>query len=246
MLREYVCDLHIHSCLSPCADLDMYPRSIVEKAIDREIDIIAICDHNASENLPFVIAVAECRPLVVIPGMELTTSEEVHVLGLFDNYEDLLELQRIVYDVLPGRNDERVFGCQPIVNDRDEVEGFNDRLLLGATALSLRKAVEKIHSLRGLAIAAHIERESFGILGQLGFIPQGLPFDGYEISWRVDNVKDFYLLPGLETGPFLRSSDAHFINDIGRATTKMLLEEPTVAEISLALKGSEGRRIMGA
>ena len=158
MLRAFRCDLHVHTCLSPCADLDMYPRAVVDKAIAEKLDIIAICDHNASENTQFVLRSAEGKPLTVLPGMEITSSEEVHLLALFDTLDGLTKIQDIIYGHLSGTNREEIFGCQAIVNDLDEVEGFNDRFLLGATKLSLPEIIDQIHGFGGLVIASHIDR----------------------------------------------------------------------------------------
>ncbi len=244
MLKEFTCDLHIHTCLSPCGDLDMYPSAIVEKCINERLDIIGICDHNSSENVPYVINAARGKPIIVLPGMELTSKEEVHVIALFDNIDDLLKLQDIVYGVLRGTNREEVFGCQPIVNEIDEVEGFNDRLLIGATELLLQESVKAIHKLHGVAIAAHIDRESFGIIGQLGFIPTDVQFDALEISYRTGRRKARKKYPELSNYPFIESSDAHFIKDIGKGSTKVFMENPTVSELKMAFEGREGRHII--
>ena len=182
MIRAFRCDLHIHSCLSPCADLEMSPRALVRKSIDEGLDIIAVCDHNASENVRYVIKAAEGTNLVVFPGMEVTSSEEVHVLALFESQEALQKLQARVYEQLPGQNDESIFGCQAIVNEQDEVEGLNERLLIGATGIPLDEIVRMIHELGGLAVASHVDREGFSILGQLGFIPKELPLDAIVIE----------------------------------------------------------------
>jgi len=244
MLKEFTCDLHIHTCLSPCGDLDMYPSAIVEKCTNERLDVIAICDHNSSENVPYVINAARGKPIIVLPGMELTSKEEVHVIALFDNINDLLKLQDIVYGALRGMNREEVFGCQPIVNEIDEVEGFNDRLLIGATELSLQESVEAIHKLHGLAIAAHIDRESFGVIGQLGFIPPDIQFDALEISYRTGLKKTRKKYPEFFNYPFIESSDAHFIRDIGKGSTKIFMENPTISEIKMAFEGRGGRHII--
>jgi len=244
MLKEFTCDLHIHTCLSPCGDLDMYPSAIVEKCTNERLDVIAICDHNSSENVSYVINAARGKPIIVLPGMELTSKEEVHVIALFDNINDLLKLQDIVYGALRGMNREEVFGCQPIVNEIDEVEGFNDRLLIGATELSLQESVEAIHKLHGLAIAAHIDRESFGVIGQLGFIPPDIQFDALEISYRTGLKKTRKKYPEFFNYPFIESSDAHFIRDIGKGSTKIFMENPTISEIKMAFEGRGGRYII--
>lgn len=242
-IRGFRCDLHIHTCLSPCGELEMSPRAIIEKALAAKLDLIAICDHNASENIRFVMKAAEGTPLKVLPGMEITSSEEVHLLALFDTLTNLQYVQDIVYDHLPGMNREEIFGCQAIVNHRDEVEGFNDRFLLGATKLSLPDIIRHVHLYNGLAIAAHIDRESFSVLGQLGFIDPGLPFDALEVSPRtgISNARRKY--PGLSPYPFLESSDAHFIRDIGQGITTIFLQEGTIGELKMALAGREGRYV---
>jgi len=244
MSRIFNCDLHIHTCLSPCADLDMYPRALVEKSLEKGLDIIAICDHNSSENVQYVIKAAEGKAIIVLPGMEVTTKEEVHILALFDRLDELLLLQETVYNALPGKNDEDLFGCQAIVNEADEVEGLSERLLIGATTLSLKELEEKIHTLGGLAIAAHIDRQSFSVIFQLGFIPEDIKFDALEISARleIDEARKEY--PQLLSYSFLKSSDAHFLNDIGSASTKFYLEEGTISEMKMALGKRNGRYIM--
>lgn len=222
----------------------MYPRALVEKSLEKGLDIIAICDHNSSENVQYVIKAAQGKAIIVLPGMEVTTKEEVHILALFNRLDELLLLQEIVYNALPGKNDEDRFGCQAIVNEADEVEGLSERLLIGATTLSLKELEEKIHTLGGLAIAAHIDRQSFSVISQLGFIPEDIKFDALEISvgLEIDEARREY--PQLLSYPFLKSSDAHFLNDIGSASTKFSLEEGTISEIKMALEKRNGRYIV--
>ncbi len=244
MIREFRCDFHVHTCLSPCADLDMYPRAIIAMSLARRLDVIAICDHNASENVQYVIKAAEATGLTVLAGMEVMSSEEVHILALFDKMDSLYALQDLVYRHLPGENDEDRFGCQAIVNEHDEVEGLSDRLLIGSTELSLQQIVEEIHSLGGLAIAAHIDRESFSILGQIGFVPADLPLDALEISSRTGLAKARLLYPELAHFAFIESSDSHLITDIGKGITRAFLEAATTPELKLAFQKKDGRYIL--
>jgi len=243
MLKGLKCDLHIHTCLSPCADLDMYPSALVEKSLDSGLDVIGICDHNASENVRYVIEASRGKPLHIFPGMEITSREEVHVIALFENIDNLLQLQKVVYASLPGTNREEIFGCQAIVNESDEVEGFNDRLLIGSTMISLQETVEIVHSFGGIAIAAHIDRESFSVLGQLGFIPPDIRFDALEISRRTGLKEARRKYPDLRDYTFIGSSDAHFISDIGKAFTKIFMEKPSLSELKMALERREGRYV---
>ncbi len=242
-VKEFRCDLHIHTCLSPCADLDMYPSALVERSVAEGLDVIGICDHNASENVRYVIEAAREKPIHVLPGMEISSREEAHVIALFENIDKLLRVQAVVYAALPGSNREEIFGCQAIVNASDEVEGFNDRLLIGSTDLSLREIVEAIHALEGIAIAAHIDRESFSVLGQLGFIPPDIRFDALEISrgTALGDARKRY--PDLNGYPFIESSDAHFIRDIGKGSARIFMKEPSLSELKMALEGREGRYV---
>ena len=243
-MRIVSADLHIHTCLSPCATLDMTPRKIVEQAQKRHLEIIAITDHNSAENAGSVMAAAQNTGLCVIPGIEVTTSEEVHVVGLFENPLDALSMQTLVYDHLqPGENDDDLFGMQVISNAFDEVEGINRRLLIGATNLGLNEVIDAIHKLNGLAVAAHIDRQAFSIISQLGFIPEGMALDAGEISRRMTLTQARTLFKEYERFAFITSSDAHDIPEVGISPTNFLMAAPEMAELRLALKGTGGRKI---
>ncbi|MFH1012082.1 MAG: PHP domain-containing protein [bacterium] len=244
MLREFRADLHIHTCLSPCGDLKMSPAEIAREAVNKRLRLIAICDHNSSENSGAVIKASQGKGLTVLPGIEVASKEEVHVCALFDQLDEALELQALIYDHLDGENDEKVFGMQVVVNAEGEVLDFNPRLLIGATRLSVEKIVESIHSLNGLAVAAHIDREGFGIIGQLGFIPPQLKFDALEISPRTGLDEARQRFSEYEIYPFLCSSDAHDLEAIGSGATTLLLKEASFEELKMALKGEGGRRIV--
>ena len=243
-MKVFNCDLHIHTCLSPCAELDMHPAALVEKTIDAGLDVIAVCDHNASENVPYVIKAAQGTHLKILPGMEITTSEEVHFLALFDSLSDLIALQHFVDLHLPGKNDEDRFGVQAIVNEHGEVEGLSDKLLIGATDVALNDLLTVVHHYHGLAIASHIDRESFSVLGQLGFIDDSILFDALEISYapRIRQARERYA--DLKKYAFITSSDAHYLKDIGRATTKIMINEPTLSELKMAFSRENGRYVV--
>jgi len=242
---EFRADLHIHTCLSPCADLFMTPRNIIEKAASLGINIIAVCDHNSAENTAVAHDIGGKRGITVIPGMEITSSEEVHILGLFSTLERAYDMQILVYDHLqPGENDEAAFGMQVVVNAEDEVLDLNKRLLIGATDLSLDRIVALIHDFQGIAIASHIDREGFGIIGQLGFIPPDAGLDALEISSRISAEKAIELFGRYRSIPWITSSDAHELEDIGRKTVGLHMHHATFEEFRLALKGAEGRRVL--
>ena len=242
MLRPFKADLHIHTCLSPCTELNMSPRGILTSAKKKGLDILGICDHNSTENSPGVMKAAEPMDIGILPGMEVTSQEEVHVLAIFDTIKNALEMQKYVYQNLPGENDPDAFGMQVIVNEKEEVLGFNDKLLIGATTIPLDEVIRSIHSLGGIAIASHIDREAFSIIGQLGFIPEDLELDALEISPRVSYEEAKAVYP--YDYPITCSSDAHYPDDIGKTFTSFLIEETSVAEIKKALKNEDGRRII--
>jgi len=180
-------DLHIHTVLSPCTELaEMTPRAIVRAALERELDMIAVCDHNSARNTAATRRAAAGTGLVVIPGIEITASEEVHILGLFENDARVAAVQEEVYGRLFGENDEEVFGYQVVVDEEDQVEDLDQRLLISATTLSTERVVRLIHDFEGLAIASHVDRSGFGIFSQLGFIPEDLSLDALEVSKRTD------------------------------------------------------------
>ena len=223
----------------------MTPSRIVERAASLGINIMAVCDHNTVEHVEVTSGIAKKKGIMVIPGIEINSAEEVHVLGLFGNITDALNMQTIVYEHLqPGENDEDAFGMQVLVNEIDEVLGFNKRLLIGATDLSVNSIVDLIHSLNGIAIASHIDREGFGIIGQLGFIPEGMEFDALEISYRTSRDKAQTLYGPYSHIPWITSSDAHSLEDIGRSTTGFVMEHATFDEMRLALRGTDGRKVI--
>ena len=244
MLKEYKADFHIHSCLSPCGDLDMTPRNIVDKALALGLDLIAISDHNASENIAALIKSAEGTQLSILPGMELTSSEEVHVLALFENLDSIRQFQKIVYkNLISVEIDQRMMQDQVVVNEKDEVEGFNEFPLLGASLLSLEEIVEKIHQLNGLAIASHVDKESYSIIAQLGFIPDNLQLDGLEISpfSKVEDAREKF--SDCNRFPIVTFSDAHYLKDLGSRTTNFIIAKPTIQELRMAMVNERGRKV---
>src|SRR3990172_7184997 len=185
--RTIKADMHVHTCLSPCADLDMSPLGIVLEARQRGLDMVGICDHNSAENVRAVRKAGKAQGLMVLGGMEVTSSEEAHVLVFFDRDTDLLRFQEVIYAHLAGSNDEKAFGQQGIADEEDGVTGFCDRLLIGATSLPLGEIVETARAMEGesLLIGAHVDREAVSIIGQLGFIPLHLSLDAVEVSPNI-------------------------------------------------------------
>jgi PHP family Zn ribbon phosphoesterase len=224
----------------------MRPRALVSHAMAKGLDMIAISDHNSAENTAAFISAGDEKGLKVLPGIEVTSKEEIHLLALFDSQEDCTALQNLIYENLPGENVEEVFGCQTVVNERDERIGVNRRMLIGATLLPFEQIVSVVHSLQGIAIASHIDRQAFSLLGQLGFIPEGVPLDGLEISSRTSKQEAETRFRSYQHYSFVWFSDAHRLEDIGTSTTQFLLKETSSGEVKKALHHEEGRRVLAA
>jgi PHP family Zn ribbon phosphoesterase len=222
----------------------MRPQAIVRQALAVGLDMIAICDHNSAENVTAFVSAGSEKGLTVLPGMEITSKEEIHLLALFDRPEECIALQELVYQNLPGENVEEVFGCQTVVNKRDEALGINRKMLIGATLLSLERIVSFVNSLRGVTIASHIDRQAFSILGQLGFIPEGVPLDGLEISRRTSKEEARERFHSYQRFSIVRFSDAHQLGDIGKNFTHFLLEKTSSEEVKMALHHREGRGVV--
>ena len=245
LLNSITIDTHVHSCLSPCATLDMTPVKIVRESLKHKLTMIAITDHNSAENAAAVMASAAGTGLVVIPGMEITTAEEAHIIGLFEDVEEALSMQAIVYrHLFPGENDPDLFGLQVVANEYDEVQAINTRLLIGGTALTLTEVVNGIHKHGGLAVAAHIDRRSFSVISQLGFIPDDLNFDALEISRRLTLPQARSSYAEYANVPFISASDAHDLDELGASPTRVRVAAPRLAELKLAFKGIDGRKIL--
>ena len=223
----------------------MSPRAIVERAREAGLDLIAVTDHNTTENAAAAIAAAAGSALTVLPGIELTTAEEVHLLGLFEPGTDLGPFQDEVYRNLPDLPEKKKFVEDQVLVDADDyVTGFCPRCLFGATRFDVQEAVDLIHAHGGLAIACHVDRDSFSILSQLGFIPAGLGLEAVEVSARLSPGEALRAFAGATDGrPVVRFSDAHKPEEIGTAVTEFVVEAPTLAEIRRALTGREGREV---
>lgn len=205
MTMELFCDLHIHSCLSPCADEDMTPANICGMAFLKGLDVISVTDHNSALNLPYVKEAADAYGLVLLPGLEITTREEVHLLGYFPTVDQAVEAGAFFSSHLPSvSNVPELFGSQRIVDTADRLVGIEDRLLIGATDLSLLQCAQQIRAWGGIAVPAHINRGSNGLLINLGFMPQEPAFPVVETSLALP------LEEGAAAGRVqLHSSDAH-------------------------------------
>ena len=207
---KYYYDLHIHSALSPCGDNDMTPNNIVNMALIKGLDIIAVTDHNTCGNVRAVMAAAAGR-LTVVPGLEVETAEEVHVVCYFPNIENAEAMSRAVQQHMPPvANRPDIFGRQYYMDAEDRVVGEEEILLVNATTLHIGEVFRLVKGFGGVAVPAHIDRPSYSILANLGMIPPDITVTAVEITSRargeMEKKYDKYKI--------LTNSDAHYLEDI--------------------------------
>ena len=218
-------DLHIHSCLSPCANLEMSPGEIVARAKAAGMGGIALTDHQSARNTPAIAECARRAGLSCLFGMEVQTAEEVHTVALFDTTEQALKLTDWVYEAMPKRvNDPETFGDQPVVTWDDDIVDLEWRILAMGCRRTIPETAARVHELGGLYVAAHVDRPNFSCLGTLGAIPEGC-FDAVELS-RTAEAADW--LPKIGDYAVTRSSDAHNLDDVAKVWSEADLPAFTV------------------
>lgn len=244
MMQTWLADFHIHTLLSPCAEIEMTPHHIVMRAAAAGINMLAITDHNASANVEPAIKAAAEYSIKVFPGMEVECREEAHLVVLFDNMLQLRRWQRVVDKNMRGLDNlpER-FGAQFIVDEDDNFVAEETRMLLGPLKLSANEVIEKVNMLGGLCIAAHVDRPAYSLLMQLGFLPSDMGLAAAEIS-RVSlkELQEEKLKLRVGGLPYVTNSDAHRIDDfLSGPKNRLVLAEPKLAELRLALAGEQER-----
>jgi PHP family Zn ribbon phosphoesterase len=241
-MKTFRADLHVHTVLSPCAEVEMIPPLIVQAARNRQIDIIAITDHNASANVSAVQKAAEGSGLTVLPGMEVQTHEDIHMLCLFASLADLESWQHEVDLSLPeALNQPEHFGEQFVVDESGEFIRSEPRLLLTATQFSIEEVLEKVTQLHGMVIPAHVDRKTFGLFPTLGFLADWWNFPALEISRHITPEGLFQAFPSSKRLPIIQSGDVHRLDEF-LGTTYFDVEAPTLPEIYKALNGENGRK----
>ncbi len=206
-------DFHIHTLLSPCGDDDMTPNNIVNMSILKGLDAIAITDHNSAANVRACFECGKAAGLTVIPGMEIETSEDVHLVALFESPDSAEELDEYVQKKLPRiKNRPDIFGRQFVMDAEDNVVREVPHLLSTATSLTLNEAVDAVRAIGGVCIPAHIDKSSYSVISNLGFIPPELKFSVFELKFP-EKSQDFITKHSL-SGKVLHNSDAHFLWDI--------------------------------
>lgn len=242
-MKAFKADLHIHSVLSPCGDLDASPTRIVERAKQCGIDILGISDHNTTRHVRVMMELGKENGIFILPGIEINTSEEIHCLAFFENADVAEDFQSFIDENLPlVMNNSALFGQQLVVDRNENIIDEVDILLTAAINASIYEVSREVYKRNGLFIPAHIDRPYTSVYSQLGFIPDDLHFDALEVSAR-SKVSDFKMQhKELETFTLITNSDAHHPDAINRATTTFELEEISFREIKMALKNAGGRR----
>ncbi|HEX2993746.1 MAG TPA: PHP domain-containing protein [Anaerolineales bacterium] len=240
-MKTYRVDLHVHTLLSPCAEVEMIPPLIVQEALEQGIDLIAITDHNASANIEAVQLAAAGTELTVLPGIELQTREEVHSLCLFDTLDQINALQTWVDGRLPPlMNNIEYFGEQFVVDQTGDFIRREERLLLASADISLEEACLKVNELGGLFIPAHVNRKAYGLLEVLGLVPPDLQVAALEISRHINPPGAARKFPQIAGYPLIQNGDVHRLEEF-LGSTELTMEHPVIEEISLALRGIAGR-----
>lgn len=239
-MREYRADLHLHTLLSACAEVEMIPPLIVDAALHKGLTLIAVTDHNTIGNAAAVIQAARGTGLTVLPGMELQTREEVELLCLFDTMTEAAAWQAYVDGWLPPiENDPDHFGPQFVVDAEGEFVAEEPRMLQSPALVSVEEAARVARSLGGLVIPAHIDRPAKGLMSVLGMWPPDLLADAAEVSpnMRPSQARARYRFLPAEI-PLISNSDAHWLDWIGKAMTIFTLDAPPgVAALRRALRG---------
>ncbi len=243
-MRDYWVDLHIHTVLSPCGELEMGAPEIVDAVRSAGIDIVAISDHNSCDNFPAVAACAAGNPLV-LPAIEVQTAEDIHVLTIFPEYEAAHAFQRWLWErIRPIPNDPDVFGLQVVVDERNEILRMEETLLLQGAGYDIDTVVAKGHEAGAIVVLAHVDRPAFAYPAVLGPLAEDYPADAFELSCRLAPAEAAEWRRRYPDRTFLRSSDSHSLEALRRENcTRMRLEAPAFEEIRLALAGSGGRGV---
>jgi 3',5'-nucleoside bisphosphate phosphatase len=234
---KFAVDLHVHTALSPCGDDDMTPNNIVNMAMLKGLDIIAITDHNTCANLQAVIDAGRNKGLMVIPGIEVQSKEEVHLICLFKKLEKALEFGEFIYNSLPNiPNNEELFGKQLIIDASDNITGKLEKLLLSSSTYSINEIFELVNKYDGLCIPAHIDRSGYSIISNLGFIPPNLNVNAVEISKKLTLESALEKMPYIKCYNHIISSDAHYLWDINEREYFVEMEYISSSQLFEALQ----------
>jgi PHP family Zn ribbon phosphoesterase len=208
-------DLHLHSCLSPCGDNEMTPFNLVNTMKVFGYDLIALTDHNSCRNCRAAMQAGKAAGITVVPGMELCTSEEIHVVCLFPDADSAEAFSALVRDNIPPVNNRpEIFGEQLVMDDADTVLDNEPLLLNTASYFSIDEVPALVAQYGGACFPAHIDRHSYSILSALGDFSEDLPVAAFELTMQADEAHYRDTYPALKDKLLLRDSDAHYLDNI--------------------------------
>lgn len=243
-MQSFKADLHIHTVLSPCGDLEMSPSNIILRAKDLGLDCLGITDHNCTLHAKIAKRLGKEQGVFVIMGAEVTSKEEAHCLCFFEKDEELDEFQIWLDEKLPKIElDEDKFGYQLVVNEEEEIIDQKPYLLINAIDADLDEIYTKVHSLNGIFIPAHVNKGANSLTSQLGFIPPDIKADALEISSHVSKTNFIRKNAYLKKFQFIQSSDAHLIDGLGNTYCNLIMKELSFEEFRKAIRGEDGRYI---
>jgi PHP family Zn ribbon phosphoesterase len=243
-MKEYRADLHVHTVLSPCADLEMTPAKIIQKAKQANLGILGITDHNSTKNAILVKKLAAEEDIFVLTGVEVTTREEVHCLAFFERETELNVFQAFLEDNITRiPNPEGHFGYQPVLDENENIIELIDYYLAAALKINIHQVQKMVYELNGIFIPAHVNRAYNGIFAQLGFIPAGLQFDALGITKHLTENKARKQYALQNNISLIRNSDAHFLDQLGQTFTNFRVQKPSFNEVKKALNQVDKRLV---
>ena len=237
-------DLHIHSVLSPCGGLEMSPQALLARARELGLDWLAITDHNSMANCSAYEKVIRKGGLAFSWGVEVQTSEEIHVLVYFDDSSAALSFDHELYkSLLPIENDADFFGDQVIIDENEDIIRMEKRALAGSSQWDLSELWTQAQAYAGFVVPAHVDASVNSIISQLGFMPESPVFEAFGITAKCDSARWMQKQPYFVNKTMIRASDAHYLSDLGVGYSMVHVTEPTIRELRLAALRQDERRI---
>lgn len=224
-------DLHIHSALSPCADNDMSLINIIAKASVAGIEMLAIADHNSIKNVKTAIKTGLYLGITVVPAMELQTSEDIHILCLFENFSDLEKFYNTL-NFMPIENRPEIFGEQLVFDENGKIAETENRFLLSASDIAEYEVHNRVKSFNGVAIPAHVNREANGIVTSLGTVPENYKAIELSADCPTDIINNY-----TKDFKVILNSDSHCLDDIGKFLHIVDIENNTSKALLKYLNG---------
>ncbi|HOV28817.1 MAG TPA: PHP domain-containing protein [Synergistales bacterium] len=245
-MRPVRADLHIHTVLSPCGGLDMGAPEIVARALKCGLEVVAVTDHNTCRNAAAVMKAARGKQLVVFPGLEVQSSEDIHAVVLFGTLEEALDFEAWLWEGFPKvLNRPELFGEQILIDEENRILAEEPILLVQGARRSIDEIVTEARSRNGVVFLSHVDREAFSYPAVLGPIPVDYPVDALELTCYATEKTVENCRKACPSFPLIRNSDAHTLAQIEpRCSTAFLVEEPDFQNLRRAFRNEGGCRVL--